>query len=421
MKSKQKPRGRELLLGVVSILLVLFATAIVMEGVLRLAGVRPASRGEVGEKQLGFVTQPNMKAQWKFPEYQGTLMVRTNNLGFMEDTDAKPEKPPGTVRVAVVGDSQTQGICNTAESYPNFLEAKLNAAAAREGGRVRYDVINAGVGRYSPYQYLLKTRLVMLPLNPDEIIVGLYLGNDLQDMTRTDDRPYVTLGPAGELVHHPAEWVVMRDPDEQPSWLEKSRVYGLLYNVGYRPFRYQITRARALYSNMPEQARSLRSTIKYLAELKALDEIGNGLLTQCLYQLLWFEYFPNTKREAAELNAAVVKEFGKLCAGHGCRVTFALIPSKLSIEPEQAAAMLEKVRQLDPRLTLEKLQAIENEYRSVILKAAEGTAVHVVDLKAGMLRLKGGKKLYYSQDMHLTPAGNEVVAAILAEDWRGRH
>ncbi|MEO2019296.1 MAG: SGNH/GDSL hydrolase family protein [Fuerstiella sp.] len=94
----------------------------------------------------------------------------------MQDVDANGFRNPSIperVDIVAIGDSHTQGINVAAgETWPSVLSRQLNRS-----------VYNTGVGGYGPLQYeILTTRA--LKMQPRQIIVGLYTGNDLGDVAR---------------------------------------------------------------------------------------------------------------------------------------------------------------------------------------------------------------------------------------------
>jgi hypothetical protein len=229
-----------------------------------------------GDALLGFAPAANQTAKFDFPE--NPFLLKTNNRAFFEDHDTPAGKPAGVSRMVVLGDSQTEGLCINSESYPHRLEAMLNHENVG-----RYEVINAGTGRYSPYQYYVKAVHDIMPLKPDHMIVGLYLGNDMQDLTRRDDRPYLTVDNDG--IHpHPPMFVVFADPNKPPSWLASSRLYALMQKVFGSQLHYAITRALLLYEDASAQKRSLPAIAKYMLQVRRLNGINNGLMVQSLYQ-----------------------------------------------------------------------------------------------------------------------------------------
>jgi lysophospholipase L1-like esterase len=83
------------------------------------------------------------------------------------------EKPDGTFRIAVLGDSVTFGIgLPHVELYPTVLESRYRAA-----GRA-VEVMNLALGGYDPLQEVAALKDAGLRLDPDLVIVG-YCLNDI--------------------------------------------------------------------------------------------------------------------------------------------------------------------------------------------------------------------------------------------------
>src|SRR5215472_4056700 len=164
------------------------------------------------------------------PEF--SVRVTTNALGFREPRLPAP-KPPGTVRIVVLGDSFTQGYgVDESDAYPRRLEALLGAWDRSRS----YEVINLGVPGSSPPDYLYNLREVGLAYHPDVVVVGV-MANDVGDI---DVRH---LG-------HPSALEVLQDlqkarVDHRPSWKRlPSLVWPALYNfVGdrARPLKAELT------------------------------------------------------------------------------------------------------------------------------------------------------------------------------------
>ncbi|HAC14735.1 MAG TPA: hypothetical protein DCE78_02140, partial [Bacteroidetes bacterium] len=107
-----------------------------------------------------------------------------DSLGFRNQTI------PNNADILTLGDSQTYGVNARAfNSWPEQLQ--------KISGR---DVYNMALGGFGPLQYYHILEEEGLKLNPDFVIVGYYLGNDLLD-TFTD--VYVEL----------PYWDYLKDPD----------------------------------------------------------------------------------------------------------------------------------------------------------------------------------------------------------------
>ena len=116
-----------------------------------------------------------------FPVNTVSNRIPHTELGYvldpeMSDVDANGFRNPSIperVDIVAIGDSHTQGINVAAdESWPAVLGRRLNRS-----------VYNVGVGGYGPLQYeILVTNA--LKMQPQQIVVGMYAGNDLGDVAR---------------------------------------------------------------------------------------------------------------------------------------------------------------------------------------------------------------------------------------------
>lgn len=129
----------------------------------------------VADAQMGHRHRPDARRVYDWPEHpDGRIVLKTNNLGFREDAPTAVEKAPGTRRVLVLGDSHTDGVVPNRESFANLLEARLVAA------KHPVEVLNAGVGHAGPAQYAAALE-AYAHLDPDAVIIVVYMGNDLLD------------------------------------------------------------------------------------------------------------------------------------------------------------------------------------------------------------------------------------------------
>lgn len=128
-----------------------------------------------GDPFAYYVNAPGVSAPFDWPEHpDGKLVWKTNSLGLREDEEVARERPD--LRVLVLGDSHTAGLCNNDESYPSLLEARLGA----QRPELSIDVLNAGKSGYS-FQHYLGTFERLLPLQPDAVVVAIYTGNDFEE------------------------------------------------------------------------------------------------------------------------------------------------------------------------------------------------------------------------------------------------
>jgi lysophospholipase L1-like esterase len=98
--------------------------------------------------------------------------LSTNRWG-MRDRAYEREKAPGTLRVAILGDSHTFGSgVQDHQTYENLVEDRLN----RENGKERrYEILNFSVGGYGPLSRLVVLEREAFSFDPDLV---LYVGVD---------------------------------------------------------------------------------------------------------------------------------------------------------------------------------------------------------------------------------------------------
>jgi len=120
-----------------------------------------------------------LNERYEWPEHpEGHWTRVTNSAGRREDTEARSARPD--LRVVIIGDSHTEGICNNNESFPNRLEARL--AATRPGEVI--EVVNAGTMGWSFYNYLGATHKLLDELDPDVLVVAFFSGNDFVEVLK---------------------------------------------------------------------------------------------------------------------------------------------------------------------------------------------------------------------------------------------
>jgi lysophospholipase L1-like esterase len=106
--------------------------------------------------------------------------VRVNRAGFRNDEEITLDKPPGVIRIAVMGGSTVWGedaaapyteVIDNQETIPAHLERILNARVGGLGMGIRVQVLNAGVVGYLAFQELIHFDHHVSEFKPDLVIV----------------------------------------------------------------------------------------------------------------------------------------------------------------------------------------------------------------------------------------------------------
>lgn len=179
MSSSVKPisrRTRFIRNGCIN-LLVLLVLLLLIEGTLRVALDAPQGYFKLWfSGRLGLY--PENARQVNFG--RTNWMITTNSYGFRSD-EIQKEKIPGKLRIAMLGDSITDGFGVENEyTYP----ANVQAALKRAG--VDNEVINGGNGGATIDRELAILRDAMTPFHPD-VAVLTFVTNDINSLAAVSD------------------------------------------------------------------------------------------------------------------------------------------------------------------------------------------------------------------------------------------
>jgi len=127
------------------------------------------------DPEIIYTLSPNSEAY-----FRGTSVrmyhLKTNSVGLRE-REIPFEKPDGTFRILLLGDSMSMGEGVASEkTYLRQLESLLEKEATE-----RIETINAAVRGYGSDQELLLFRRLGKTYDPDLVILAFFLYNDMQD------------------------------------------------------------------------------------------------------------------------------------------------------------------------------------------------------------------------------------------------
>lgn len=143
----------------------------VEKGVLRIALGGRNSRIEIKEAQLS-VADPSLLDRERY-----AVEFQMNAHGF-RDIERVEEKPPGSVRLAFLGDSLTEGWgVHFEDLLTRQLESRLNEAASDTDRR--FEVLNFAVSGYGSRQERLLYEKVVRRFEPDVVVVMICFNDDL--------------------------------------------------------------------------------------------------------------------------------------------------------------------------------------------------------------------------------------------------
>ena len=200
-----------------------------LEGILRAAGVEYPVFYRL-DAHLGGTFRPGVTGWF---QAEGRSWVSINAEG-MRDREHAIAKPPGTYRIAVLGDSMAEAMSvPMGRNFCAVIERRLNGCS-RLGGKTP-ETLNFGVSGYGTAQELLMLRERVWQFQPDLILLAMFPGNDIRNNDAALNHevfcPYYTLENGRLALHYPPapkDGVLRRIRDELT---DHSRVLQLVTQI----------------------------------------------------------------------------------------------------------------------------------------------------------------------------------------------
>ncbi len=354
--SPPSPRGgRRMLFAVLAILLSLLATAVIGEGVLRLAGyspshVNPLKSFHEYDPVLGWRGRKDYTARFKRPDFD--VVVASDSAGFrkQENLEAKRDKAPH--RILVFGDSFVWGWgVGQGEVFTDRMSLLLPD----------YSVRNYGIdGIGTVVEYLLFSTEVKKLLRPGDVVILMFCNNDFAD--NVDRKKVHAEAVNGDVkIVNPAKPLTTSFED----WL-KNHSY-LCNFIWYRADLYRLTRVN----------RDLE------------DETLGRMITETDERFVVPSYF--------------LAKFKADCDAAKVRFIVVRIPS----QDELAEARVDRPN----KLANEKARA------ETLFAITRALHIETIDLLPGFLARKHrtGETFTFKSDGHWNSTGHQAVAELLSE------
>ena len=335
--------------------------------------------------QLGWDHPPNAEAWLHRPEY--SVLLRFNSKG-LRGPERPYEKPSGTFRALLLGDSFTDGYTVSEEkSVRAVLESELQGR-----GCPRSEVFNAGAIGYSTDQEYLFYNLEGRNYAPDAVVV-LFCSNDLYfNTTGEQGKPYFDLdGDKLVLRNSPVpapdrgEWV--RSPEARP--------------LRIKPWRGSM--ALRLLSDRSEAGNP--GLHRFLARF--------GLAEPTRIEKIPYDMWPMGKDHPQEVNdmwartAAILKALKGAVEADGGRLLLFYIPDRSEVN-DHAWDLTRAMYSLGPRWSRDRV--LER-----LKKTATELAVPLVNPREALRAAEAGPQpAHFQEDGHWTEVGHAIAAREIA-------
>ena len=344
-----------------------------------LAGAYPAMFGE--SDYLPYRLRPGYRGRLATDEFDTT--VRINARGYRGE-EFSSQRTDG-FRILAIGDSFTFGWgVEDTETYASQLKQLLSVRDPSPA----IDVINAGFAAgYSPDTYYLYLKREGLAVNPDLVIVGVYVGNDLDSPAAFEN-----------------EWLE-QDADGLPLRIlnRNSHVVGNMLLPRDVPLRYRVPLLHRLHlfqgvADLWWMVRAAqRSSLLGAATLHAASS-ANDESVPYIYRTTY-----------AERTNTVMRRVESLFRGMKSVAAEAQVPLLFMIIPEQVQMSTAAFSGLPAEI--DKPQRLLREF-------FDREHLPYIDLLPSLREAAAGGALYFPRDGHWNAAGHAAGARQLVDAVR---
>lgn len=357
------PRARLALAAVIGL-----AQFGMFEAGLRVAGSSEAAlsfqRLFMADPVIGYRLRPSTAVRFTTSEFSTDISI---NAEGVRDDPLGP-KAPGERRIVVLGDSLVMAVQVPIEqTFCRLVQDSLNARAAPG---VRYRVIDAGVQGYGPDEEALFLEKVASRLQPDLVVVVIFVANDAIDAIDRLSRLHGHVTPARALLR-----------DRVRRFVRRSAVMQI---VGLR-----VREVRERFRG-PQPALPDRRLLTYATSPP--PDVAEGLAVS---------------REAVGRIAADQ-------AAAGGRTAVVLAPARFQLDPEEFRRMQESVEPAGYQL---EVDAATDRFREALAPLGLPT----LDLLPAFRASADPHGVFLETTVHLTPAGHRVAADAIVSFLAASH
>lgn len=376
------------LLVVISVLLPLGA----MEVALRV--LYPNPRILVRDDTLGTLPRPNLDVRKRFGGHETVVRITTNSVG-LRNREIGPAKPPGVTRVLALGDSFTFGhAVAAAEAWPQVVEMLLAASRGR-----RWEVVNAGVSGHGTGQALLLYRKLEGQVQPDVVVLGFSVVNDVLDNLCVEEARYrpTSDAPCFELDRH---GVLTVRPPVWPG--EPLRAGGLALP----------------HSEVLEFATGQikRATVWNPALLGLLQRIGVSLALPYVPSTVESWYEERFSEPGWELTRRLLEELRGTLRARGIPLVILVVPSSLQVDRGRQEVLAALAKSLKP---VEAFFKDPDRPQRILAQYCVQAKIECADPLPALRDAEArGERTYFPIDGHWTQAGHRIAAERVARYLR---
>ena len=366
-----KTRHRETVGNVLLAGFAVVVTYLVADFVVGTVLIRPLSPPLVPDEYRHHKLVPDSVAELRQRDF--TYRQHVNKLG-LRGKDISAEKPQGTRRVLMLGDSFTMGKgVDEDQTFAVLVEQMLQEASASCGGP-RIEVLNGGVDSYAPVLSSIQFTRDLTPLAPDLVILNLDLSDLIQEAAY---RRQAVRRTNGEIIAVPQ---VARDSSYERflSWTSRHLFFTRVILVYVtRTFDHKELTVRRVVNEMGREhiAHTLEGDVDRTAQWRDIFDSVDRIKMHA--DSLGMEFLLTTYPWAHQLGES------------------GWVPGRYDY-----MAKGERTTDLSARTIRERSAAL---------------GIELLEMEPYFRAYEGREPLYFAYDPHWTPAGQRVMAEGLAQ------
>lgn len=377
-------------------LLIKYVNPQITEKIAKQVSLRAFRRSEF----LPYELTPNKTTRHIGHTYEFDYVLNTNSLGLRDD-ELKEQKGEKEYRLLMLGDSMTFGWgVEDNESFPSIAEFLIAEKIKSKKGQIDVNIINAGMASgFAPDTYYLYLKEKGLKLDPDLVVVNIFVRNDIYDLFETSWDEIDELGYPTRITSLYSEFdngyfrAIDKDWKMQIPIVRNSHLGLLLLTV--------------MDTKAPQVTSFIKSQISEIPEEN--KKKSDQEIEACLYQGKCTKEY----KEKFEELRFIIKGIKRLTEENKISLLVFLIP-----DPYQLSSVKERITQNDPLAFVypgyNALQSAiseldETQPQLSLRKMLDEEEVKYFDA-LGYLITADSDEMYFRGDGHYRKEGNEKLA-----------